>query len=152
MKRGIFGLGMAVFLLLAAQPAARGATAQSVSGNQYFCVGVMVGFVQEYVLGVRPVLDTFSFGNDFFSVGFLTIEGLNDAAGAYTIDDDALFEKVESTCVALTDDGVYLRFKIKAVSIVDLAIVGTVDLEATKDFDDAGEAAGFFVGVRNIFD
>lgn len=152
MKRSILGVGIAALLLLAVQPAAQAASAQSVSGKQFFCIGVMAGFVQEYVLGVRPMLDTFTFSTDFFSVGFLSIEGLNDAAGAYTIDDDGLFEKVESTCVAFSDDGVYLRYKIKAVNIINICIVGTVALEGTKDFDEAGEAAGFFFGVRNIFD
>jgi len=144
----------AALLLLAFQPAAQAATAQSVSGNEYFCVGVMVGFVEGNVLGVRPILDTFKFSDTFLSFGFLSIDGLNDASGAYSIEDEDFgLERIEATCSASDyGDDLYLRYKIKAVNIIDIGIVGTIELDGEKDFDDAGSAMGFFFGVRNIFD
>ncbi len=154
MKRTIIIIGFAVLLLLSFQTGTQAAKTGSIEDNQYFCVGVMIGMVNGYVPVLRPIMDKFSFSSTFLSVGVITIEGLNDASGIYSIEDEELgLERIHASCAASDyEKKLYLSYEIKAVNIIDVGIVGTIQLEGEKDHENAGTATGFFFGVRNLLD
>ncbi len=154
MKKRILTTSLAVLLLMSFQTAAQGATAESVSGNKFFCIGMLVGFVEGHVPGLRPVAGTFAFSKAVFSIGVLTMEGVNDAVGAYKIENEGFGgERISATCVGFDGEkGLGLTYEVKVTNMLDIFIVGTIQVDGIKDFEDAGSAAGFFFGLRKIFD
>ena len=154
MKKRVLTISLAVLLLLSFQSAAKAATAQSVAGNSYFCIGLLAGFIEGYVPGIRPVASTFAFSQAAFSIGVLTMEGANDAIGAYKIENEGFGgERIRATCVAYdADKGLGLTYEVKVTNMLNILIVGTMQVDGIKGFEDVGSAGGFFFGVRRIFD
>jgi hypothetical protein len=152
MKKLFFSSVIAVLLCTTICVTAQASDSLSVADNEYFVVGLFVGFVEDYVPGSRPILDTYTFSPSIFSAGTLTISGFNEALGTYTIEEESFgFEKVSSTCfyVDLSND-LAVTYDIKIWNASDISILGVVTLESVKNFEDAGTAVGFFIGVQKI--
>lgn len=152
MKKLFFSSVIAVLLGTTLCVTSQASDSSSVSDNEYFVVGMFVGFVEDYVPGARLILDTYTFSPSIFSAGTLTISGFNEAFGTYTIEEELFgFEKVSSTCLYVDlSNGLAVTYDITLWNISDVSIVGVVTLESVKNFEDAGTAVGFFMGMQKI--
>jgi hypothetical protein len=138
--------------LLSFQTGTQAAKTGSIEDNQYFCVGVMMGMVNGYVPVLHPIMDKFSFSSTFLPVRVISIEVLNDASSIYSIEAEELgLERIHASCAALDyEKTLYLSYEIKAVNIIDVGFVGTIQIEDEKDHEKRVLPTDFFWRVLSF--